>query len=492
MNGQPRTATPAGNDLAIRSLPIATIAVIAANVVALVAFACSPIGTEYPLIALGIVAFILVQAFLPACRLRPDLPLCPTNLAQGFYCVQLVLVSVLIGHTGFSQGTLPYMPGKSAIDTATLVHIAGYLSFSGAFQWFSRGKETAHQPGTSTPERSGAPYMIVPFFLIGTLGFFLNYGSIGAFIEYATTPSAHRAALSEPATMETALASFLKHFLGFSVVLAWSWWIGSAKGPRSTRVTGLVTIGACLLMIIANFSYNRGTMFGPILCMGAAFSVHVWRIPFKGVALAGVGLLACAFAFGAYRSSDDGELPSARGRDTMESASFIEFVQIYASAPQLPAYYIEHLEHEDRFYLGSTIVPSILYPIPVLGKPHREKSGVYLFNELIYGDPEVLDQIIPFDTEMYLNFHLPGIMLGNLVLGALLSFYQRKFLTAANPAESYAWCMFALWTVFPGSLPVIVQVFVYSFLPIYVYLFAKKFWPSSNVMAEAPAHRSGA
>jgi hypothetical protein len=45
--------------------------------------------------------------------------------------------------------------------------------------------------------------------------------------------------------------------------------------------------------------------------------------------------------------------------------------------------------------------------------------------------------------------------------------------------------MFALWTVFPGSLPVISQIFVYSFLPIYAYLFAKKFWPRVNATAGA-------
>jgi hypothetical protein len=473
-------------------MPTHTIGVIAANVVALVAFACSPNGYDYPLLALGIVAFILVQALLPACRLRADLTLCPVNLAQGFYWVQLVLVSLLIGYFGFAQGTLPYMPGESAVNTAIIVHIVGYLSFSAAFQWFSRdpGKE-AHQAGTLVPEGSAVPYMIAPFFLIGVAGFFLNYGSIGAFIEYATTPSQHRAALTEPATLETAISSFLKHFLGFSIVLAWSWWIGNAQEPRSKLLVGAVTIGACLLMILANFSYNRGSMLAPILCMGAAFSVHVWRIPFKGVALAGVGLIMCAFAFGAYRSSEDGDLPIAQGKDPMESESFIEFIQVYASSPQLPGYFIEQLEHDDHFYLGSTIVPSILYPVPVLGRPHREKSGIYLFNESIYGDPEVLDQIIPFDTEMYVNFHLPGIILGNLVLGLLLSIYQKKFIMAANPAESYAWCMFALWTVFPGSLPVISQIFVYSFLPIYAYLFAKKFWPHVNATAGAlPADRA--
>jgi hypothetical protein len=103
---------------------------------------------------------------------------------------------------------------------------------------------------------------------------------------------------------------------------------------------------------------------------------------------------------------------------------------------------------------------------------------------------EVLDQIIPFDTEMYVNFHLPGIIVGNMLLAALLAFYQGKFIKGTNDtAESCAWCMFAPWTVFPGSLPVISQIFVHSFLPIYAYLFAKKFWPRSNATGALPADR---
>jgi hypothetical protein len=134
----------------------------------------------------------------PACRLRGDLTLCPVNIAQGFYWVQLVLVTLLVGYFGFAQGTLPYMPGHSAINTAILVHIAGYLSFSAAYQWFSRGAvDELHLLGNAVPEGSAVPYMIVPFFLIGVVGFFLNYGSIAAFIGYATTPSQHRAALTE-------------------------------------------------------------------------------------------------------------------------------------------------------------------------------------------------------------------------------------------------------------------------------------------------------
>ena len=36
--------------------------------------------------------------------------------------------------------------------------------------------------------------------------------------------------------------------------------------------------------------------------------------------------------------------------------------------------------------------------------------------------------------------------------------------------------MMALWTVFPGSLSVMSQIYLYSFWPIYVYFAARRFW----------------
>jgi O-antigen polysaccharide polymerase Wzy len=474
-------------------LPRHTIVVIAANALALLAFVLSPFGAEYPLLAAGIVAVVLVQAFVPACRVRADIPLCPANIAQGIYWVQFVLVALLIGYFGVSQGTLPYLPGKDAFNTALLIHIAGYLSFCGACQWCYRddAKQT-HQLTAPTPEWFGTAYLILPFVLFGIVGLVLIYGSVAGFIEYASTPSAHRAQTTEPTQPEGAAASFLRHFLGFAIVLAWSWWIGRTQQPRSKVIVGVVTVGVALLMMFANFSFNRGTMLGPVLALAAAFSIHVWPIPFKSVAIAGGVVLVAAFSFGAYRSStqEASEMSAAQISESLEVDSLVDFVQVYANAPQLPAYYLEQLDQEGKFFYGATIFPSIVYPIPVLGKPHREMSGVYLFNEAIYGDPEVLDQIIPLDAELYMNFHIPGVIFGNLLLGAVICFYQRKFMNAANAAESYAWCMFALWTVFPGSLPVISQIFVYSFWPIYIYLFAKKHWPSRNAMV--PIERRGA
>src|SRR6266853_754192 len=457
-------------------MPRATLWALAINAIAVIAFACTPVAEEYPLAVVSILAFLFAQAFLPACRISVTAPVCPANIAQGYHWVQLVLVTVLIGYFGFSQGTLPYLPSKGAINLAIVVDVVGYLSFCVAYQCFSR-VTVESLPHEST---AGTAYLIVPFAVLGLLGFLLAHGGVAEFIDYVSSPIQHRVRAEEPTTLQGAAGSFLKHFLGFAVVLAWSWWLGKARRRKVSIIA--VTAGVVIVLLVANFSYNRGTMLGPMVGLAAAFSVHVRRIPFKGVILAGVLALSMAFVFGWYRSNnlDITDLSASLVEDTGNRDGVVDFVQIYASAPQLAAYLIECLE--GKFYYGKTLLPSLVYPIPVLGKPYRDTSGTGIFNELIYGDTDSPDQIIPLDGELYINFHLAGVVLGNVLLGWVLAWLQGKFAAAPNPVESYAWLMMALWTVFPGSLPVISQMYAYSFWPIYGYFLVKSVWSRNSAM----------
>lgn len=461
--------------------------VVGINSVALIAFAGAPVAQEYPLAAVGIVAFLLVQAFLPACRIHVTAPLCPANIAQGYYWIQLVLVMVLVGHFGFSQGVLPHLPSKDAMNLAIVVHVAGYLSFCVAYQCF--GRVTGRQ-GRSRGSAAGTAFLIVPFAVLGVVGFLLSHGGLAGFRDYVASPVEGRLRAEEATTLAGAAGSFLKHFLGFAVVLAWSWWLGAARHRKVSIIA--MTAGVVVLLLVANFNYNRGTMLGPIVGLAAAFSLHVRRIPFKGVALAGVLALSLAFVFGLYRSTDLDirELSASAIADSLNPEGVVDFLQIYAGAPQMSAYLIESLE--GKFYYGMTLVPSLVYPIPVLGKPYRDNSGPVIFNGVIYGDTDIVDQVIPLDGELYLNFHLAGVVLGYALVGLYLAWLQGKFMAAASPVESYAWVMIALWTVFPGSLSVSSQMYVYSFWPIYIYFAVKsvRAWSSATAASRAAVRYS--
>jgi hypothetical protein len=456
----------------------ATFWVLAISALAVIAFVSGPVAADYPLAVVGILAFMFVQVSLPACRIRTTTPVCPANIAQGYYCIQLLLVTVLVGYFGFSQGVLPHLPSKSAINLAIVVHVVSYLSFCVAYQCVSRATAREGRGRGSAP---GVAYLIVPFAVVGVLGFLLAHGGIGGFVDYISSPVESRLRAEEATTLAAAAGTFLKHFLGFAVVLAWSWWLG--KAPRRTLSIIAVTTVVALALLVVNFNYNRGTMLGPIIALAAAFSMHVWRIPLKGVVLAGVLALSLAFVFGWYRSTDleITELSASALADTWNADRVVEFVQIYASAPQMTAYLIESLE--GKFYYGKTLLPSLVYPIPVLGKPFREISGPGILNELIYGDSDSVDQIIPLAGELYINFHLAGVVLGGVLVGCLLAWLQGKFVAAPTAVESYAWLLMALWTVFPGSLSVASQIYLYSFWPIYVYFAARRLWWWNAAMA---------
>ena len=462
----------------------ATLWTLAINAIAVIGFVCAPGAREYPLAVGSILAFLFVQAWLPACRISVSAPVCPTNIAQGYHWVQLVVVTVLIGYFGFSQGTLPYVPARSAINLAIVVQVVGYLSFCVAYECFGRvGRARTIATGWVSGRREGRPgeaapgtaYLIVPFAVLGLVGFLFAHGGVAGFIDYVSSPVQQRVRADEATTVQAAAGSFLKHFLGFAVVLAWSWWLGKAR--RGKVATIGMTVGVLMVLLVANFNYNRGTMLGPIVGLAGAFSMHVRRIPVKAVLLAGVLALSGALVFGWYRSAelDLTDLSASLVEDAGNRDGIVEFVQIYASGPQLAAYMIESLE--GKFYYGKTLLPSLVYPIPVLGKPYRDASGTGVFNELIYGDADSVDQVIPLDGELFINFHLAGVVLGNVLLGWVLVWLQGKFVAARNPIESYAWLMVALWTVFPRSLPVISQMYVYSFWPIYGYFVVKRAWP---------------
>ena len=448
--------------------PRATLWVLAINAIALIAFTCAPVAQEYPLAAVGILAFLLVQAVLPACRIRVTAPVCPANIAQGYYWIQLVLITVLVGYFGFSQGVLPHLPSKDAMNLAIVVHVVGYLSFCVAYQCGSR---VTVRRGRSHGGAAGTAYLIVPFAVVGVLGFLLEPRGPGGIQRLRRVagrgPPAGRGG-RDAGRGRRQLPEALPRLRGGAGLELVARGVAAPEGVDHRHDGG--GRGA---PPIANFNYNRGSMLGPIVGLAAAFSMHVRRIPFKGVVLAGVLALSVAFVFGWYRSTDldISELSASAMADSWNPEEVVEFLQIYAGAPQMSAYLIESLE--GKFYYGATLVPSLVYPIPVLGKPYRDVSGPVIFNGVIYGDTGVVDQIIPLDGELYINFHLAGVVLGHALLGWGLAWLQGRFMAAASPVESYAWLMIALWTVFPGSLSVSSQIYVYSFWPIYVYFAVK-------------------
>lgn len=452
------------------------VALTCANLFALVAFVCSPLAHLYPMAISGIIAFTVVQLFLPACWVNLESLVCPGNFAQFFFWVQIVLVPVLIGYYGPSLGTLPHLPPEHLINFAIGLRVLGFVVFCISFQIFSRpihssleNRETECATALSrqTITRLGA------FACIGVVGWLFFYGGIGGFIAYATSPDEQRMRDEEAATIAGALGNLLRHFLGFSIVWAWSEWVQRRKRTESVMVVAVATAAVAGMLMLANFSYNRGNIVAPLLALTAAYSKHVRHISFAVAATAGSILLVVAFVFGEYRSTSMqiSDLSLSEVTSFGDPQGVVDEIQIYGAGPQLTAFILEGVEADSQTQRSSTIISSILYPIPIIGKPFRETSGVIRFNHLIYGDADNFDQNIPYDAEFYMNFQAVGVVFGYLLLGFLQAFVQNRFFFARQPIASYAWLTIGIWIVFPASLPVLSQICIYSFWPIYLYAF---------------------
>jgi hypothetical protein len=451
------------------------VAITIANLVALLAVVFSPWGHAYPMAMVGIVAFTLVQLFLPACWVNVESPICPGNFAQFFFWVQIVLVPVLISYYGPTLGTLPHLPPEGLINFAIGLRALGFVSFCIGFQVLSSSMKSDQDADTLEPVEPlsrETMAIIAAFAGIGMIGWWWNYGGIGGFLAYASSPDEQRLRDQETATIAGALGNILRHFLGFSIVWAWSEWVRRRDRAEDFMEMAIATVIVAGMLMLANFSYNRGNMIAPLLALTAAYSKHVRHISFTVAASAGAILLFVAFVFGEYRSTsmEISELSLS------EVASFgeggiVDEVQIYGAGPQLTAFILEGVDSESQTQRSGTLISSILYPIPVIGKPFRETSGVVRFNQLIYGDADNFDQNIPYDAEFYLNFQAIGVIVGYLLLGFLEAFLHRQFFFARRPITSYAWLTMGIWAVFPASLPVLSQICVFSFWPIYMYAF---------------------
>ena len=111
------------------------------------------------------------------------------------------------------------------------------------------------------------------------------------------------------------------------------------------------------------------------------------------------------------------------------------------------------------------------YPVPVLGSYFRADSAVTLYNHLIYKSDVSLDQIVPFAGELFLDFHLIGVVIGYGLLGRTVNTLQIRFLRSPNAFEAYLWCLVGLWTSFLviGNLAILSQICLYFFWPFYLY-----------------------
>jgi hypothetical protein len=201
----------------------------------------------------------------------------------------------------------------------------------------------------------------------------------------------------------------------------------------------------------------------------------VRRLSLQTLVLLGLPIAALAVLPGQYRSSDVTAAELVRNgaarRDVFLSHDLGSQVQTYASAPQFTGYLLETAAGSHERFSPGVLLGSLLSPVPILGKGFRDMSGPAVYNRLIYGNVDVVDQIIPFEAEVYLCLGPAGLVGAFVAIGLIIGRMQRSFDRAPSAVHAYVLQFTATWVAFlvQGSLAAVAQIFIYFFWPIYGY-----------------------
>jgi hypothetical protein len=466
-----------------------------------IAYLSAPSGQQFAGAVVGALSFALVESLLPACRPVVDKPLCPWNWALSLFFLQLIVLPVSVLVLGPSPGVLPELPSSSAINAAMFLNALAFVAFAATFQYCSSPSKAAGKTdGISLHDRESVSIVsrkfVYVYLVLGITGVFLAFGGVSSFLDYFQNPAEYVDRFLLASHTAGGLASLLlRPFLGFGLVALWCEWMDRSSPQTSPRRKALVTLLVMIGVVLSygTYSYNRGAFFVPLVAMMAVLLAAKKRVSLVvlGVAAAVLAVLTLLAPFWAvYRNSS---LTAAELLDSPAATDFfvgqidpLETIQMYGSGPQYLGFLLEKSAWGRNPYLGSTLFPSLVEPLPVVGRFFRESSGPTIYNQMIYGTPYIFDQILPFCGEMFLNFHIFGVVLGFCLLAVVTHRLQLLFASATNSIDVYIWQYTAVWVLFLiiGSISVVTQTLFYFFWPVYLYFG----WKRRAQRRPLPAH----
>lgn len=462
-------------------------------------------GIRYPAAIAAVITFALVPLVIPAARIDTRRLLSPKNWAVFVFAIPLLAMPLLLQLYGPEQGSLRVTPAPESIDTAFLIMSSAYIAFAiglslGLKIQVNRRvlSSVAHVASTFGPH----PIVIMILVALGVVGLALRFGSAASVVDYFRFGSnqlipTSTAALTGSASVGQAASSFLLPCLGMGFAMLWCRLIEVRRSANRLMIPLLVKLGLTTILIPFSFSlfqYNRSAIVAPIVALAAAFSRHVRRIPMTVLVPSAASLLVAMLWLGSLRTTyyTTRTDPYSVAQASLASVDPNKEIQIYGSGPQFLGYMIEVSQLDGRLYMGGTLVPSMMAPVPVIGQSFRPFSGPVLYNYELYGFYGVTDQIIPLDGELYWNFRLPGVVAGFLLLGIVVAVLQRRFAARASPWASFVVMYTAVWTTFliVGSLSVVAQIALYFGWPL-LFLSAIGWWRQSNASAYGDSPGSG-
>jgi hypothetical protein len=466
-----------------------------------IAFVWAPSGQRYPAALLSAFTFALVLSWRPACRPRTATPLCPWNWALLVFFVQLTGMPLLITLLGPEPGQLPELPSAFAINLAMVVNSVAFVAFAWVFSSYAAGSEpegsamTSRLQGRFANRRAIPNKVIGAFAILGIIGVFLTFGNLGVLREYFNNPIGYVENLFDLNSTWRGFGGVLfKPFLGFAVIMAWCKWLdhGGKERPWWQRSAVALIVILAVVFSYSMFTYNRGSIAVPLVGLAAIVFAQRDKATVRLMALLGVLFLAVMPLYEAYRGAKVLGEDLLQDRDSWDpiisQLNLSNKVQVYGAAPQYLGFLLERSHWGRTPHWGGATISSILSPVPILGKPFRASSGASIYNNFIYGNPEMHDQIVPFQGETFLDFHIFGVIAGYSFLGWIAFRLQRAFDRSKSFLEVFMWQYLSVWTFFLifGSISVVSMVYIYFLGPFFAYFLLTRRRPA-GVLAEQSA-----
>lgn len=444
---------------------------LALPLLSLLAMMASPPERRMPVAPFVAALYAAMQWMLPRCRFRRDHYLGPINIALVLFFLELIVVPSLIMLVGPENRILPHVPAYSTMQGVILLQAAAYAALCVGMSHGPRPGQRAAFPPVLLQGPGPTPLLIAVFFVLGVAGFAAAFGSPGRLVEYFTSNEEFD---SGGEGLTGLVGTFFRPFFAISLVAAW----GRIAARGRWGVSLAAGLLAAVFVTLANLTYgfNRAAFVFPLVSMLAVFSAKVKRVPFAFTALAVALSLPLLLSLEALRSSRmvGGKQPEPFAfqrflKDTSEN------VQAYAGAPQFIGIFCERIGWGEQLYAGSSLLGSLMTPVPVLGKGFRESGGPTVYNYAIYQVRGIEDQILPFAVELFANFHLPGTVAGFLLLGLVLARLQEWFATSQSLFVAFLLQYLGMWTAMLSawSLAIFAQICIYFFGPLYLYAFVR-------------------
>ncbi len=443
--------------------------VVALPLLALTALLVSPAEQRLSSVLVSSLVCLLVQWTMPLSRFRTDHYFSPVNIALLLLHMKIVLVPILLMAFGYENKISALVASNSSMEKAILVDTVAFFAFCLGLQLFS---ERPAVPPSILSQTPGTRFVVL-FAGLGLVGLLLTFGSVGRFIEYFSDPAAV-VEQQGSASWGDFFGTMLRPFFAFALV---TWWAKVADQSRESSNIwrpALVGVVAAFGITIANmtFSFNRGAFVFPVLALVAVYSARIRRIPpaltFAGVAICVPVLLAIA----SFRSSSQlaQVVPTASREVVVSMSDLTESIVVYSGGPQLTGVFYESLNWGDRLYGGVTLISSLMSPVPILGKAFREQSGPLVYNRAIYGISGIDDQIPPFASELFGNFHVAGVVAGFLGLAFFLATMESWLKAADSTFIAFVIQYVAVWGAMLSvwSLSVYAQILFYFLGPVYL------------------------